>query len=201
LHSTDWTGHPGRIELMSNQVQELFGAVPENIEDFILASQISQAEAKKFFVEMTRLNKWRSTGVVWWNVMDGWPQFSDAIVDYYFNKKLAYYYIRRVQEPICVMVDEPKNWHCRVVVGDDSREDASGHYRVWDADSGETLLEGDYAVKANENLEVGQIPVFHSGKRLFLMEWTANGKKYANHYLQGMPPYSLSQYKGWLTKI
>ena len=120
--------------------------------------------------------------------------FSDAIVvDYYFNKKLAYYYIRRVQEPVCVMVDEPKNWHCRVVVGDDSREDASGHYRVWDADSGETLLEGDYAVKANENLELGQIPVFHSGKRLFLIEWTANGKKYANHYLQGMPPFPLAQ--------
>ena len=201
LHSTDWTGNPGRIKLMSNQVQELFGAVPPNIEDFILASQISQAEAKKFFVEMTRLNKWRSTGVIWWNVMDGWPQFSDAIVDYYFNKKLAYFYIRRVQEPVCVMVNEPRDWHCPVVVGDDSREDASGHYRVWDADSGETLLEGDYAVKANENLELGQIPVFHSGKRLFLIEWTANGAKYSNHYLQGVPPYSLSQYKVWLTKI
>jgi len=201
LHSVDWVGRPYRIQLMSNQVQELFGTVPADIENFILASQISQAEAMKFLVEMTRLRKWQSTGLVWWNVMDGWPQISDAIVDYFFNKKLAYYYIRRVQEPICVMVDEPKNWHCRVVVGDDSREDASGHYRVWDADSGETLLEGDYAVKANENLEVGQIPVFHSGKRLFLMEWTANGKKYANHYLQGMPPYSLSQYKGWLTKI
>ena len=108
LHSTDMTGNPYRIKLMANQVKELFGAIPDNIEDFILASQISQAEAKKFFVEMTRLNKWRSTGLIWWNVMDGWPQFSDAIVDYYFNKKLAYYYIRRVQQPVCVMVDEPQ---------------------------------------------------------------------------------------------
>ena len=81
------------------------------------------------------------------------------------------------------------------------REDASGHYRVWDADSGETLLQGDYAAKANENLEVGTIPVFHSGKRLFLIEWTANGKRYVNHYLQGMPPFSLAQYKSWLSKI
>jgi beta-mannosidase len=201
LHSTDWTGNPARIKLMSNQVQELFGAVPENIDGFILASQISQAEATKFFVEMTRLKKWRRTGVIWWNVMDGWPQFSDAIVDYYFNKKLAYYYIRRVQQPVCVMVDEPQDWHVSVVVGNDSREGASGHYRVWDADSGETLLEGDYASKANENLEVGTIPVFHSGKRLFLIEWTANGKRYANHYLQGMPPFSIEQYRAWLPKI
>ena len=201
FHSTDMSGNPYRIQLMANQVKELFGSVPDDAEDFILASQVSQAEAKKFFVEMTRLKKWRSTGLIWWNVMDGWPQFSDAIVDYYFNKKLAYHYIRRVQQPVCLMVDEPQNWHVQVVVGNDSREDASGHYRVWDADSGETLLEGDYAVKANENLEVGAIPVFHSGKRLFLMEWTANGRRCVNHYLQGQPPFSLAQYKSWLTKV
>jgi beta-mannosidase len=201
LHSTDMTGNPYRINLMANQVKELFGSVPDNLEAYILASQISQAEAKKFFVEMTRLKKWRSTGLIWWNVMDGWPQFSDAIVDYYFDKKLAYYFIRRVQQPVCVMIDEPQDWHCRVVVGNDSREDASGHYRVWDADSGETLLEGDYTSKANENLEAGTIPVFHSDKRMFLIEWTANGKKYANHYLLGEPPFSLSQYRTWLPKI
>jgi beta-mannosidase len=201
FHSTDTSGNPYRIKLMANQVKELFGEIPENIQDFILASQVSQAEAKKFFVEMTRLKKWQSTGLIWWNVMDGWPQFSDAIVDYYFNKKLAYYYIRRVQQPVCLMVDEPQDWRVRVVAGNDSREDAGGHYRVWDADSGETLLEGDYAVRANENLEVGSIPVFHSGKRLFLMEWTANGQRFANHYLQGMPPFPLAQYKSWLSKI
>jgi beta-mannosidase len=201
FHSTDTTGNPYRINLMANQVKELFGALPDDIEDFILASQVSQAEAKKFFVEMTRLKKWQSTGLIWWNVMDGWPQFSDAIVDYYFNKKLAYYYIRRVQQPVCLMVDEPQDWRVRVVVGNDSREDANGHYRVWDADSGETLLEGDYTAKANGNLEVGSIPVFHSGKRLFLMVWTANGQRFVNHYLQGMPPFSLAQYKSWLSKI
>jgi beta-mannosidase len=201
LHSTDMSGNPYRITLMANQVKELFGAVPDNLADYAVASQISQAEADKFFVEMTRLAKWRSTGLTWWNVMDGWPQFSDAIVDYYFNKKLAYHFIRRVQQPVCVMVDEPRDWYCPVVVGNDSREDATGHYRVWDADSGKTLLEGDYTSKANENLEVGRIPVFHSDKRMFLMEWTANGKKYGNHYLQGMPPFSLAQYRAWLPKI
>ena len=201
LHSTDMTFDPYENRVLANEEKELFGATPDKLDDFILSTQITEGEATKFFVEMTRLNKWQRTGVIWWNVMDGWPQLSDSVVDYYFNKKLAYYYIRRVQQPVCVMVDEPKDWHCRVVVGDDSRVDASGHYRVWDADSGETLLEGDYAVKANENLEVGRIPVFHSGKRLFLIEWTANGRKGANHYLQGMPPFSLEQYRSWLPKI
>jgi beta-mannosidase len=72
---------------------------------------------------------------------------------------------------------------------------------VWDADSGETLLEGDYASKANENLELGKLPVFHSDKKLFLLEWTAGGKRYVNHYLLGTPAFSLAQYRGWLPKI
>lgn len=200
-HSTNMVGDPYRIVSVVNQIKESFGQVPETLEDFILASQFAQAEALKFFIEMTRLKKWHRTGMIWWNVMDGWPQISDGVVDYYFNRKLAYYYIRRVQQPVCMMVDEQKYWTCRVVVGNDSREDARGHYRLWDADSGKTLLEGDYTTAANENSEVGAIPVFHSDRRLFLMEWTANGKKYVNHYLDCSPPFSLAQYKSWLVKI
>ena len=26
------------------------------------------------------------TGLIWWNLIDRWPQFSDAIVDYYMEK-------------------------------------------------------------------------------------------------------------------
>jgi beta-mannosidase len=201
FHSTNMVGDPYRIVSMVNQVKESFGQSPENLEDFILASQFAQAEALKFFIEMTRLKKWRRTGMIWWNVMDGWPQISDGVVDYYFNRKLAYYYIRRVQEPVCMMVDEPRRWRCRVVIGNDSNEDARGHYRLWDADTGKALLEGDYTAKANQNSEVGVIPVFHSDKRLFLMEWTVNGKRHVNHYLDSSPPFSLIQYKSWLIKI
>ncbi len=44
-----------RIELMANQIRELFGVIPDDLDAFALASQISQAEAKKFFIESTRL--------------------------------------------------------------------------------------------------------------------------------------------------
>ncbi|MDR1174162.1 MAG: hypothetical protein LBK83_01660, partial [Treponema sp.] len=94
------TGETGpyvyRIELMAKQIKELFGVIPERLEDFVLASQVSQAEAKKFFVELFRTQSHRS-GIMWWNLIDGWPQFSDAVVDYYYNKKLAYYYLRQSQ--------------------------------------------------------------------------------------------------------
>ncbi|MBM3494205.1 MAG: glycoside hydrolase family 2, partial [Armatimonadetes bacterium] len=66
LHST--SPIPGvdlfdyRVELMAKQVRVLFGAVPDGLEDFAYASQCSQAEAMKFFVEMFRSQKWRRTG-------------------------------------------------------------------------------------------------------------------------------------------
>ncbi len=190
-----------RVALMANQIAELFGAVPEDLESFVLASQISQAEAKKFFIEMTRLHKWRRTGVIWWNLMDGWPQFSDAIVDYDFGKKLAYPYIRKVQLPLCLMIDEPRDWHVRLVAGNDSRRDAAGDVRVWDADTGETLLSGAFESPANANRVLGAIRVSRSEQRLFLIEWTVDGTTYGNHYLLGTPPFSLARYRAWLERI
>jgi beta-mannosidase len=190
-----------RVALMANQIRELFGLEPEDLETFILASQISQAEAKKAFVEMTRLRKWRRTGVIWWNLMDGWPQFSDAIVDYYFGRKLAYPYIWRVQQPLCLMIDEPRDWHVRLVAGNDSRRDIAGDYRVWDADTNATLLEGAFASRANENRRLGAIRVSRSEQRMLLIEWRVAGLAYGNHYLLGTPPFSLPHYRAWLEQI
>lgn len=75
---------------MVDQVRDMFGTECESLEQLAMLSQISQAEAKKFFIEQTRLKKWRRTGIIWWNMLDCWPQISDAVVDYYFHKKLAF---------------------------------------------------------------------------------------------------------------
>ncbi|OCT12062.1 hypothetical protein A8709_29860 [Paenibacillus pectinilyticus] len=204
-HATEVSGSQGhnatRIQLMANQIKELFGAIPESMEDFILASQISQAEAKKFFIETARLKKWRKTGIIWWNMIDGWPQFSDSVVDYYYGKKLAFHYIKRVQLPVCIMIDEPANWHVRVAAGNDSREFVAGTFRIWEADSNEALLEGKFDVEANGTSELGQIPISHAKQQLFLMEWNIDGHTYGNHYLLGFPAFSLDTYKRWLPQI
>ncbi|MDD4518501.1 MAG: glycoside hydrolase family 2, partial [Limnochordia bacterium] len=189
-----------RVKLMADQIGELFGFVPDNIEEFALASQICQAEAKKFFIEMTRLRKWRRTGIIWWNLIDCWPQFSDAVVDYYLGKKLAYWYIKRVQNPVCLMMDEPESWHCRVIMGNDSLEPAEGTYRVRDLTKG-TLLEGDYYVAPNENACVGEVRVSRGEHRLFLLEWTVGDKHYGNHYTLGTPPFSFEEYRNWIQAI
>ncbi|GAA3403389.1 glycoside hydrolase family 2 protein [Paenibacillus hodogayensis] len=191
-----------RNELMVNQVNTLFGFIPDTLEDLALASQISQAEAKKFFIEMVRLKKWRRTGVIWWNLLDCWPQISDAVVDYYFSKKIAYYYIKRVQQPICLMMTEMENWRHRIVLGNDSNESVWVDFQVEDGDTGDILLAGQVYSPANENVEIDQIKLNSASlQKFFVMKWTVGGVTQANHYISGYPPYSFEQYKIWLSKI
>ncbi len=190
-----------RITLMANQVRELFGEIPDTLDDFALASQIVQAEAKKFFIESTRLRKWRTSGILWWNVLDGWPQFSDAVVDYYFGVKLAYHYIRRVQQPVCVMIGEPgPGKYLPVIIGNDSLSDATVSYRIWEP-GGETLAEGKVSAPANQNWQVSRVRTFAGDRRLLLIEWEIEGARFGNHYVVGMPPLSFAQYRDWLTDI
>ncbi len=191
-----------RIRLMANQVRELFGEIPADLETFVLASQIAQAEAKKFFIESTRQRKWFTSGVLWWNLLDGWPQFSDAVVDYYFEKKLAYYYIRRAQQPVCLFLGEPgPEKYLPLIASNDSLVDVQVRFRVWDADNGETLLEGETDLPANQNWQVDRLRHFVSDQRLYLIGWETGGQKYGNHYLSGFPPLSLERYRRWLPRI
>jgi beta-mannosidase len=190
-----------RNTLMANQVKVMFGEIPDNLEEFAFASQISQAEAKKFFIEMVRLKKWRRTGIIWWNLFDCWPQISDAVVDYYFTKKLAFHYIKRVQTPICIMMAEMEGWQYKVVLGNDSRTDAIVKYMVTDGETDEIILSGEKISKANENLEIGAIKAIPGEQKLYLMTWEINGVEYSNHYVSGYVPLAFSKYTTWLEKI
>jgi beta-mannosidase len=191
-----------RIRLMVNQVREFFGVVPDDLETFVLASQIVQAEAKKFFIESTRLRKWQTSGILWWNLVDGWPQFSDAVVDYYFEKKLAYEFIRRCQRPVCLVVGEVGTGkYLPLVASNDTRREAHLKFRAWDADTDEQVVAGECSVPANQNWQVGRLRTFASDQRMILVEWEYDGVIYRNHYLAASPPVSLERYKNWLGKI
>jgi beta-mannosidase len=191
-----------RIQLMANQVQEMFGCIPEDLDTFALASQISQAEAKKFFIESTRARKWSTSGVLWWNLIDGWPQFSDAVVDYYFSKKLAYHYIWRAQRPVLVMLGEPGSGKSLPVIAcNDTRRQCELHYRVWEADGGAEVAAGHFTLPPNQNWQVARVRTHASDQRLYLIEWQVDGQQFGNHYLSGTPPFSLDRYRGWLAQI
>lgn len=189
-----------RIKLMADQIRELFGFIPDNLDDFVLASQISQAEAKKFFIEMFRLGQPNRTGIIWWNLIDGWPQFSDAVVDYYFEKKLAFYYIKQAQQPVLLAMREPENWHIELACVNDTGCICELNYTVCDAITKEVILTGTKSaapgVKTLERIRYSQ-----GEKKIYLIEWEQNGKKGRSHYLAGNPPFSLETYRLFLDSV
>ena len=178
-----WVSEWNRIKLMAYQVRELFGYIPDNLEEFAACSQISQAEALKFFVEFTRLKKWQKSGILWWNLLDCWPQFSDAVVDYYFDKKLAYYYLKNVQQSLCLMIEDPTEWNARLVLGNDGNSTYTGTYTVIDGLSNEQICTGEFVSKANENEILTDIPLSKNITKYFILVAEADGKRYVNHYI------------------
>ena len=200
LHSSDQDGQEKRVMLMHKQVLQLFGEVPDNLEDYAIASQISQAEAFKYLIERMRVGRPQKSGIIWWNLLDGWPQMSDAVVDYYYRKKLAYDYIKRSQAPFAIIADELAKWNQRIYACNDTLEVKRGHLRIFDIDTNETLADIDFTARANTSTEIAALPIFYSEKRFLVFEWTVDGKTDYNHYLCGYPAFSLAKYRDWLRK-
>ena len=185
---------------MLNQIKALFGIVPTDLDSFIQASQIVQAEAKKYFIEFWRASKFQKTGILWWNLRDGWPIISDAVVDYYNSKKLAYYYIKQVQHDVCVMIGDSKDGNHPVVAVNDTREEKSGKVIVRDADTGETLFSAPFIIPVNGKSVIGYIPAIQK-QSMWLIDYTVGNEKQTNHYLSGAAPFKLDDYQRWYKKL
>lgn len=188
-----------RNNLMINQVRLLFGEVPSKLEDFIFASQSVQAEAMKYFIEMWRGNKFNKTGIIWWNLRDGWPLISDAIVDYYNSKKMAYYYIRNVQKDICIFMNDAKDGNHPLVAVNDTRHASEGEVKVTDVASGKQIFEGKFYVPANGRVQISSLPK-QKGQGILLIRYKVGNQEFTNHYLYGDPPFKLKEYKQLLQK-
>lgn len=182
-----------RNDLMTNQIRIMFGGVDTDLDTFIEQSQTVQAEAMKTFCELFRSRKFtRFNGLVWWNVRDGWPQLSDAVVDYYGGKKPAYYALKAVQQDQLAMLrDDHSAWAVN-----DTRRPVKGHAIYRDKASGKVLLDCDYEVAANSKTHIGIVPF--SGQGLIEIEYSVEGQKYRNHFLYGEPPFKWAEVKEWM---
>ena len=189
----------GRNDLMTKQINLLFGFRPKTLEDFIGASQSTQAEAMKYFVEKFRGERFRRTGIIWWNVRDGWPIVSDAIVDYYNSKKLAYNYLWNAQRTVCVLINDEEGGVLPLRAVNDSFVPAEGKVKVTDVESGKVLYNGKFNVGSNDRSQVAGLPV-PQGQGVLLIEYETGGQKYRNHYLYGAPPFDFKNYQRWMKK-
>ncbi|MBI5834874.1 MAG: glycoside hydrolase family 2 [Armatimonadetes bacterium] len=190
-----------RIPLMGKQAAVLFHTVPEDLDDYILASQASQAEALKFFLERWRGGerqggKFRRTGMLWWNLRDGWPVISDAIVDYYGRRKLAYEVVRRCQADVLVLCGEPDGGRHEVVAVNDTLRPRAGHVVITDLDSGAELFGAAFELPPNGRVHLGWLAE-SAAPGMWEIKWTADGEAGHNHYLAGPRPFVLAEYRRW----
>ncbi len=199
LHSSDQEGNEARTLLMANQVKVLFGEIPEKPEEFVTASQISQAEAKKFFIERIRTGRPNKTGIIWWNLLDGWPQMSDAIVDYYFCKKKAYDYVKRAQAPFAILGYDTEDT-LDIFACNDTLKDTEGTLEIIDAETDEVIERLQFRAALNATTKLTTLSI---GKkpRMLLFKWkTAEGEGFG-HHLCFAPPISLEWYKNLAEKL
>ncbi len=204
LHAACMEPFPGatfsyRIPLMTSQVERIFGKASDELADYALQSQISQAEAKKYFIERFRIGKWRRTGIIWWNIIDGWPQISDAVVDWYGCKKLAYHYIKTSQMPFCMMVDEPKNGALTLCAVNDTCENKTVRYTVTNLATGRDVLAGECTVIPDTTARIAVFP--EEAGACYLIRWAGDscGK---NHFTAAIGEgIDLDAYSQWMKQI
>lgn len=187
-----------RNNLMINQIREVFGTVPRELDDFIFASQSVQGEAMKYFMEMWRGQKFdHHSGLIWWNLRDGWPLISDAIVDYYYGRKRAYWYLRNAQRNVCLFINDAREGGYPLMAANETLHDAQGTVTVTDVATETTVYDGTFQVPANDKAQVALLPE-QQGQGLYLIIYSTEGRTERNHYLYGKPPYDLTQYQAWM---
>ncbi len=176
-----------RLPLMITQVERLFGKASGDLATFARQSQISQAEADKYFIENFRNNKWRKTGILWWNVADGWPQVSDAVTDWYGCRKIACAYIKRSQQPVCMTCKEPKDGKLTLMALNDSQREQTLSYTVENLTTGELVAQGEVTVAANDKVAV--VELCEEKYAFFLIKWKGDGVEGVNHYACSLGEY------------
>ena len=169
-----------------------FGKLPETMEDFVLSSQISQAEAYKFLIEQARLKRPYTTGILLWNMRDGWPAYNSALVDYYGRKKLAYTYVKQSQQPVVFIMDQNMAGY----VCNDTLEKVEGKFLIFDA-AGKLLEEGKFSVGANQNVKAGDFCKLKNKSLILALD--IQGQIIYNHFTGGSRPHDLDAYKKFLS--
>lgn len=169
-----------RLSLMISQVKRIFGTASGDLVTFARQSQISQGEAVKYFIENFRNQKWRKTGILWWNVADGWPQISDAVVDWYGCKKVAYGYIKRSQQPVCMTCKEPVDGKMALMAHNDTQQEQTLEYTVENLTTGQVVAEGKVTVGANDKATVTEL--CEEKYAFFLIKWKGKGVEGVNHH-------------------
>lgn len=195
--------HGYRLALVERQATLLSRAAPADLPAFVVASQMVQAEAMKTLFERFRIAKGRTWGMLWWNLRDGWPVISDAVVDYFGRRKLAYATLKRSQAAVLAAVAEAADGRHRVVLVNDGLLPVAGSLRISDdAGAGAVLAEQRVAAAGNAPaVEVGSLPAAAAPGCWRIDLRLDDGRSFVNHVLVGERPYRPADLARWYAAL
>ncbi len=186
-----------RVPLMFRLIGNLFDEKPSDFDTFAAMSQVVQAEAYKYFIESFRMRKGHTSGLIWWNLIDCWPEFSDSVVDYYFVKKLAFSYIKVSQQQFCLAMDD-KDGKLTLYALNDYPYDIEFSYNIVDSETGAEIAKGEEMAKADCSQKILQLEKPAENK-FYKIAWEIKNPSHevktgSNHYLSFEPFISYEWY-------
>jgi len=102
--SEEWLFHSNTSlshTLLNRVVETYFGDYTQfSPEDFILRSQLIQAELIRIIYDEFQRRKFECSGLLFWTLSDSIGIHNWAIIDYYLEKRPVYYYLKRTMEPL-----------------------------------------------------------------------------------------------------
>jgi beta-mannosidase len=98
--------HPTGYETIETYMNRDYGITPKTFEDYIYLSQVMQKDAMTTAIEAQRRNMPQCMGSLFWQYNDCWPGTSWSVQDYYGRKKLAWYELKRLYQPILVSIEQ-----------------------------------------------------------------------------------------------
>ncbi|MDQ0195917.1 beta-mannosidase [Paenibacillus wynnii] len=149
------TNHQKGILLM-----EGFTGIPQNLDEYMNFSMLTQAEGLKYGVEHYRRNKKRTSGTLIWQLNDSWPGTSWSMIDYELLPKASFYYARKFFHPLLLSVDHEPGEPLKLWVVNDTLDSYLGKVimQVITFDGNEIYRrDWDAEITGNQAVILGQV--------------------------------------------
>ncbi|MCU6707359.1 beta galactosidase jelly roll domain-containing protein [Paenibacillus sp. J5C_2022] len=103
-------------------LMEGYTGIPNDIDEYVDFSMLTQAEGLKTAVEHYRRRKPRTSGALIWQLNDCWPGTSWSMIDYSLLPKASYYYARKFFHPLLLTMNCEPNRDLELFVVNDTLE-------------------------------------------------------------------------------
>lgn len=137
------TNHQKGILLM-----EGYTGIPQDIEEYMNYSMLTQAEGLRYGIEHFRRINHRNSGALVWQLNDSWPGTSWSMIDYELLPKASFYYGKIFFHPVLLSLEHEPCEPLALWVVNDTRDVMKGQLRLnVYALNGEKIYSSSHAVE------------------------------------------------------